>query len=89
MRLVPNEKPDVVARAHDEPEEVDGPREHECGICGKVGVWNRNWAWYGSLIDGENGKAAKVCSVKCREKYNKQHRVPHSNRGFRSQKGDE
>ncbi len=46
---------------------------HQCSVCGKVGKWNKNWQWYGSYQDLEDGKEIiKTCSDNCRKDIEKQ-----------------
>lgn len=55
--------------------------DHECCICGKVGKWDKNWSWYGSFLDMDNGKElGKCCSKPCRDAYSKKHRIPYMKR---------
>ncbi len=41
---------------------------HRCDGCGKEGRWNKNWEWYGSYLDlDEGGQITKACSEKCQK----------------------
>ena len=43
---------------------------YRCDICGAVGPWSREWAWYGSYREYEyHGECAVLltCSQKCRD----------------------
>lgn len=62
------------------PGEVSTIEPHQCYICDKRGHWDNNWAWYGGLDDQNN--ADKLCSVECRDKYNKKHHIPLPKRKF-------
>ena len=45
---------------------------HICSVCDKVGKWNKNWQWYGSYNDIDDGKEiTKTCSEICRKVYGK------------------
>lgn len=44
---------------------------YECDICGKREQWNDNWNWYGSLNDMDNENLPTLCSIECREKFDK------------------
>ena len=58
----------------------DGCKWYTCCICGHTGIWDRHWAWYGSLKDDEDGDVDKVCSGDCMAAYNTKHRIPQSKR---------
>jgi hypothetical protein len=43
---------------------------YECDICGKQGDWDKNWSWYGSYKDMDDGKKVFcLCSQKCQNKF--------------------
>ena len=42
------------------------PRVHRCDICGKIGEWTKEWCWYGSLMDMDEGRHVIFCSGECR-----------------------
>ncbi len=71
------------------PGEAGPGGEHECCICGKRGEWNKNWTWYGNLLDGCGNDVDKCCSKKCRDEYNKKYRVPYANREIIKTEGGE
>ncbi len=74
-----DKKSDIPDKKSDIP---DGRKSHTCCICQHVGKWNKNWAWYGSLKDEEDGDVDKVCSKDCVAAYNAKHRIPLSKRRF-------
>lgn len=41
---------------------------HCCCVCGHLDVWNKNWSWYGSYREMEDGVALpKFCSARCKK----------------------
>jgi len=46
------------------PEESSSGIIHTCDACGRRGRWTTEWSIYGSLIDEEDGYAAKFCGCK-------------------------
>lgn len=41
---------------------------HECGTCGKRRIWGKDWLWYGSYKDLDEGEPIfKACSIDCME----------------------
>jgi hypothetical protein len=41
---------------------------HYCVMCGKVGEWDDNWIWYGSVWALDSGvPVLKLCSKECQE----------------------
>ena len=47
----------------------NGRRKYQCDVCGKVGFWNEDWSWYGSLADEETcpDLIPHLCSDECRK----------------------
>lgn len=53
------------------PPEFSIPRRtYKCTVCRKVGFWDKNWSYYGSLIHAETCPAdlPYACSETCRKK---------------------
>ncbi len=63
------------------PDSISSAGPHECCICQKRGEWDKNWFWYGAIEDNMR-EVDKCCSEKCRDEYNRKHRIPHSKRGI-------
>lgn len=40
-------------------------RAYRCDWCGRIGRWDDNWQWYGSLIDMDAGNEHHLCSLTC------------------------
>lgn len=46
---------------------TNGRTLYKCDVCGKVGNWDKEWQWFGSYFEAENGRPLLyVCSTKCR-----------------------
>lgn len=42
---------------------------HRCSVCGTEGHWSKDWSWFGSIRDIEDGNPVeKFCSDDCKEK---------------------
>lgn len=42
---------------------------HACGTCGFLDVWGKDWRWYGSYRDIDDGEpVAKFCSDACQKR---------------------
>ncbi len=45
-------------------------RLHRCDHCGKIAVWSKGWAVFGSIAHNDNGFREFIsCSDKCRSNY--------------------
>lgn len=48
-------------------------KAYTCSVCGKIGFWNKDWSYYGSvaLVDTCPNDLVFTCSDECREKAEK------------------
>lgn len=70
LRLVKNDDP-LAVRCDEPGPPPKGRKVHRCCVCEKQGVWDENWAWYGNLIQEEDGDIDKVCSAECRSAFDR------------------
>lgn len=73
-----SEHPTALVQGEEERDRVLGKRSpkaihwevariHHCATCGKDGPWDKGWAWYGRLLDLDEGRPVlKFCSRPCR-----------------------
>jgi hypothetical protein len=46
-----------------------GRKSYTCYECGKHGLWDASWRWFGSLKDLDNHTTKNFCSEECAVKW--------------------
>lgn len=63
-----DDRPRIVIVLDDPP--PPEPKQHTCGVCRTVGLWDDEWRWYGSYrdVDERPEGVFTVCSTSCRRR---------------------